>query len=306
MATTERKQNEHRDSNDLDLGFLNLDSCAIDGFSDQDFGSDALDCLGHASGESSDLDVSHLDSGAQGFDLELTDAETAIIRLVEGKIAGSRGRAAAAKSEKIYITHEDFDEGPERDAFLLIFGYAEHLFESPERTPFKDDDIKKINALNFFFCRSTDTLTFEDAVAVIDSHIRLDVLRLRFMLEFWMRGWKIPALPWNADALPSRIELMAAQYEGVTGIALAREAWFEPGIDAADLIERVLDDKDESVRNTIKTAFKDLVLNYVLSIQDGKVYTTGKNPILEFEDKLNDPTVKVRGRLANIYWSRKF
>ena len=68
----------------------------------------------------------------------------------------------------------------------------------------------------------------------------------------------------------------------------------------------MLDDKDESVRNTIKTAFKDLVLNYVLSIQDGKVYTTGKNPILEFEDKLNDPTVKVRGRLANIYWSRKF
>ena len=306
MVTTERKQNEHGDSTDLDLGFLDLDSCAIDGFSDQDFGSDALDCLGNASGEPSDMDLSHLDSGSQGFDLELTDAESAIIRLVEGKIAGSRGRAAATKSEKIYITHEDFDEGPERDAFLLIFGYAEHLFESPDRTPFNADDIKKLNALKFFFCRNDDALNFKDACEVISNSIRLDVLRLRFMLEFWMRGWKIPALPWNADPLPSRIELMAAQYEGVTGIALAREAWFEPGIDAADLIERVLDDRDESVRNTIKTAFKDLVLNYVLSIQDGKVYTTGKNPILEFEDKLNDPTVKVRGRLANIYWSRKF
>lgn len=306
MNTTKEPKNERTKSDDLDLGVFDFDSCAIDGFSDEDFGSLDLDCLGGSSGQPSDLDVSILDSSTQGFDLELTDAESAIIRLVEGKIAGSRGRAAATKSEKIYITHEDFDEGPERDAFLLIFGYAEHLFESPEKTPFNADDLKKINALNFFFCRSTDSLTFEDAVACIDSHIRLDVLRLRFMLEFWLRGWKIPALPWNADALPSRIELMAAQYEGVTGIALAREAWFEPGIQAADLIERVLDGRGEDESNTIKTAFKDLVLNYVLSIADGKVYTTGKNPILELEDKLNDPTVKVRGRLANIYWSRRF
>lgn len=301
---SETTKHEHID--DLDLGSFDFDSGAIAGFSDEDFGSIDLDNLGNPSGQSADMGLSNLDSFSQGFDLELTDAENAIIQLVEGKIAGSRGRAAAAKTEKIYITHEDFDEGPERDAFLLIFGYAEHLFESQNKTPFNKDDMKKLNALKFFFCRSNDSLTFEDAVACIDNHIRLDVLRLRFMLEFWLRGWQLPALPWNADILPSRIEMMAAQYEGVTGVALAREAWFEPGIDASDLIERVLDGRDESVLNTIKTAFKDLVLNYVLSISDGKVYTTGKNPILELEDKLNDPTVKVRGRLANIYWSRRF
>lgn len=55
-----------------------------------------------------------------------------------------------------------------------------------------------------------------------------------------------------------------------------------------------------------KQAFKDLVLNYVLSIADGKVYTTGKNPILELEDKLSDPAIRLRGQLANIYWSRRF
>ena len=32
----------------------------------------------------------------------------------------------------------------------------------------------------------------------------------------------------------------------------------------------------------------------------------GEGTILELEDKLNDPTVRVRGHLANIYWSRRF
>ena len=59
-------------------------------------------------------------------------------------------------------------------------------------------------------------------------------------------------------------------------------------------------------REEIKQSFKDMVCDYILSLTDGKVYITGKNPILELEDKLNDPTVRVRGRLANIYWSRRF
>ncbi len=160
--------------------------------------------------------------------------------------------------------------------------------------------------MSFFFCRNPQELNFEDAVSCIDNQIRLDVLRLRFMLEFWLRGWKLPAMPDSADGLPARVELMAAQYEAIVGIALAREAWFEPGINAAALLDKVAAGKSPEIANLAKRAFKDLVLNYVLSIADGKVYTTGKNPILELEERLNDPTLKVRGQLANIYWSRKF
>ena len=293
-------------NDDLGIGLGDLDCLAIAGFSDEDFGPLADLGDGGAGLQPSGMDVSHLDQGASGLDFELTDAESAIVRLVEGKIGGARGRTAASKSEKVYVTHEDFDEGPERDAFLLIFGYAEHLFEGPEKKGFDGNDLKKQRALNFFFCRSATDLNFEDAVACIDNQIRLDVLRLRFMLEFWMRGWKIPALPESADGLPSRIELTAAQFEGMIGVALAREAWFEPGIAAAALLDRVVGDKDEDFATLAKSAFKGMVLDYVLSIADGKVYTTGKNPILELEDKLNDPTVRVRGQLANIYWSRRF
>ena len=297
---------ENGNSDDLGFGLGDFDSSLVAGFSDSDFGDLDPDDFGVAGLQSSDLAGSNLAEYAPGLDFELNDAESAIVRLVEGKIAGTRGRVAASKSEKVYVTHEDFDEGPERDAFLLIFGYAEHLFDGADKKFFDANDLKKQKALRFFFCRSQSELNFEDAVACIDNQIRTDVLRLRFMLEFWLRGWQIPAMPEDADGLPSRIELMAAQYEAMLGVALAREAWFEPGIEAGKLLERVLDGRDDEVNRSLKHAFKDMVIAYVLSISNGKVYVTGKNPILELEDKLNDPTVRVRGQLANIHWSRRF
>lgn len=299
-------KNEHGLIDDLGFGDCDFDSLAIAGFSNEDFGDLDIADNGSASVQHAGLGISHFDESPSGLDFELTEAESAIVRLVEGKIAGSRGRVASAKSEKIYITHEDFDEGPERDAFLLIYGYAEHLFDGQVKSTFKCDDLKKRKALNFFFCRSPNELNFEDAVACIDNQIRLDVLRLRFMFEFWIRDWKLPALPEEADGLPSRVELAAAQYEAMIGVALAREAWFEPGIEAGALLERVVGTKSAEFAEQTKTAFKDMVLNYVLSISEGKVYTTGKNPVLELADKQNDPTVRVRGQLANIYWSRRF
>lgn len=299
-----KNENGHIDS--LGLGLCDFDSGLVAGFSDSDFGDLNIDDFGGAGLQSSDLDGANTSALTPGFDFELNDAESAIVRLVEGKIAGSRGRVAASKSEKVYVTHEDFDEGPERDAFLLIYGYAEHLFDGPDKKAFDPTDVKKQKALRFFFCHSQAEMNFEDAVACIDNQIRTDVLRLRFMLEFWLRGWSIPAMPEDADGLPSRIELMAAQYEAMLGVALAREAWFEPGIDAGKLLERVLNGRDEETNKALKHAFKDMVIDYVLSISNGKVYVTGKNPILELEDKLNDPSVRVRGQLANIHWSRRF
>jgi hypothetical protein len=306
MMATKGKNNGHGNFDDLGIGLCDFDSAAFAGFSDADFGSLGLDHLGDASMQSVDLVGADFTEGAQGLDLELSDAENAIIRIAQTKVAGSRGRTASAKSEKIYITHEDFDEGPERDAFLLIYGYAEHLFDCPDKAPFNHGDIRKTKALEFFFCHQAFGICLEDAVSCIDNQIRVDVLRLRFMLEFWMRGWQLPPMPAEADGLPSRIELMAAQFGGMLGISIAKEAWFEPGISAAALLERVIDGRGAHIEELIKKSFNDLVCAYVLSISNGKVYTTGKNPILELEDRMNDPTVRVRGQLANICWSRRF
>ena len=303
---SKKKDAENELVDNLGIGICDIDSSAFADFSNEDFGSIDLDQSGLAGLQSDNLGSSHFSESPHGSGIELSDAESAIIRLVEGKTRNAGGRAAASKTEKIYITHEDFDEGPERDAFLLIYGYAEHLFSTKAGESFDRDDRKKIKALRFFFCKSLSEFHFEEAASCIDGSIRVDVLRLRFMYEFWVRGWKLPALPDDADPLPSRIVLMGARYETMLGVSIAREAWYEPGIEAADLIARVLDGRDDAILEKIKKAFSDMVLDYVISLNGTQVYLTGKNPILEFQDKINDPTVRVRSQLASINWSRRF
>lgn len=286
-------------------GIFSGDYIALADHGDEGFGSVDLDSFGISDFQFDHLDSSQVDQGAQGLDLELTEAESAIVQFAERSLTGSRRRTAAEKSEKIYVTHEDFEEGPERDAFLLIYGYAENLFSGSGKGQFEHGDLVKNRAIDFFFCKTLGGLHLDDAINCIDTQIRVDVLRLRFMLEFWLRDWSLPEMPESADGLPGRIELMAADC-GSIGIALAKTAWFQPGIDAKELLEMVSEGDGPVIQEKVKQAFKKLVCDYVLSISNGKVYTTGKNPILELQDKVNDPEVRVRGRLANIYWSRKF
>jgi hypothetical protein len=309
MNTAQGKHNGHRDiQHDSEMGFGlgGLDGFALADFSDSDFGCFDPDDIGGASSQLTDLGGEEPSEGTHGPTFELSDAESSIVRLVAGYLGRAGGSIAATGEKKIYITHEDFDEGPERDAFLLIFGYAEHLFDERKKSVFSLDDVIKQKAMRFFFCHGQTELHLDDAVDCIDNLIRTDVLRLRFMLEFWLRAWKLPALPDDAGLLPDRIELMAAQHGGTVGVALAREAWFEPGIDAEILISRVFEERADITLDQVKKSFNDLVCDYILSIADRKVYTTGKNPILEFADKINDPTQQSRGQLASINWSRRF
>lgn len=274
-----------------------------------DYGDEIFDDLDHdGSGGSifqhSDLDTEDTDLSAHGFYEELTQPEEAIVRLAKGKASGTRGRAATSASEKIYITHEDFDEGVERDAFLLIYGYASTLFAQDKA--FKSSDKNAQEAIDFFFTKHPGRLNLDEAAQCIDTQIRSDVLRLRFMLEFWLRGWKLVPLKLTAVDLPSRMELMAARIASINGVVLTREVWFQPGIAVDDLVKQVLKSDSSCLDADIRRAISDLCDNYVLSHNAGKLYATGKNPIQELEDKKNDPTVSRRGNLANINWSRRF
>lgn len=302
MATTGE---ENGSSNNDFFGFGDTDNDTFTDFGHQDFGDFNFDEPGITDFQSDCMGGEGVDEGAQGFDFELNDTENAIIQFASGEITKSRRRGTAAKEEKTYITHEDFEEGPERDAFLLIYGYAEHLFESNLLKPFEFDK-RKENAINFFFCETLAGLHLADAVNCIDEQIRVDVLRLRFMLEFWMRDWALPPMPTSAVELPARIELMAAQHGGVIGIELASGAWLEPGITAEKLLNQAVDTDDPELIKQVRNSFIALVDSYILSISKGKVYITGKNPILELQDKANDPEFNRKGRLANLYWSRKF
>ena len=71
-------------------------------------------------------------------------------------------RAPTAKAPKAGPrAYELFDEGPERDAFLLVYGHAYNLLQH-------DDVDARHSAMHFFYdAADDDRLTFQDAIEVI-------------------------------------------------------------------------------------------------------------------------------------------
>lgn len=283
-----------------------------DAFGDSDFGGTDPKVNGSSVLLTNCLAVQDPDERTFGPDLELNEIEDSIVRIAERKIKGRRGSAAAQKSQRAYITHEDFDEGPERDAFLLIFGYAEILFEADSISHPSSKSLEKLTAerrnkaVEFFFCDRLHALNFEEAARCISTEIRADVLRMRFMYEFWLRKWQIGPMPSDAVGVPTRVELMAARFGGVLAMQMVTEAWFHPGIEAIKLLDLMSDKDNLPLREEAVKTMSQLVDAYVLSVADEGIYCTGVNPILELEDRQNDPTLQQRSRLANIYWSRRW
>jgi hypothetical protein len=238
---------------------------------------------------------------SQRFGFELNEHENSIVRWAERAVGKRRRGAKKPTEETLYVTHEDFEVGPERDAFLLIYGHAENLFES-------NDAEKQASGIEFFFGRNSDEITFEEAAGCIDNYIRTDVIRLRIMFEFWLRDWHFE-LPFSADVLPSRIEMSSAQYGGMIGVDIARECWFEPGIRLSKLIQLVNARNENITENDIIDSLKNLIAYHIISQgseeHENTYYTTGKNPILKLEEVLMERG-KIRVGLEKIQWSRMF
>lgn len=255
---------------------------------------------------------------SSGFGEELGDASSNIISLAFRGLEKRRGqnKKAGIKTE-VYITHEDFEEGYERDAFLLIYGHAYNLFE-PDTNQSPEEQIESTaRAINFFFCLSNEDVTFEDAANALssgfapDEQVRIDVVRLRFMYEFW-QCWKvIPNLGPLACLLPSRIEASAAFHAGVEGTILCKQAWQSPGLSIDQLIDRVIYVLGDShfymgkdPRDVLMDCIDRLLLEYVLSARGDNIYVTGKNPSRMIEDRLKDK--KNSGNQDTIWWSKLF
>ena len=132
-------------------------------------------------------------------------------------------RAPTAKAPKAGPrAYELFDEGPERDAFLLVYGHAYNLLQH-------DDVDARHAAMHFFYdAADEDRLTFQDAIEVIGggTTVRGDVIRLRFMYEFWLRWYKPPVMGFEASPVPDFIEAKACMVGGIEAGILAGEIWY--------------------------------------------------------------------------------
>lgn len=182
-----------------------------------------------------------------------------------------RRRRAEAISR---ITSEDFAEGPERDSFELIDRFSAQLFSNKS----KPQEIAA--AISFFFTITDDGEhhTFPLCCAVLNA--RIDVLRLRLVYEWWLRGTIFTGpFPFFTVPVPSIIAGEITYYGSDVGYALSRECWVQPGIEADELVALIveLDDHEES---EVRNALQVLESHLLMSNQAGRCYVTGRNPML--------------------------
>jgi len=214
------------------------------------------------------------------------------------------GRKRRRVAERLdYITPEDFDEGSERDAFKLVYGYAVMLFGT-NATP-----KSRAQAIEFFFCESPDAIGFQDAAMAISPTIRTDVVLLRFQYEFWRR-YDVFAEPFpfiSASPVPPRV-VNAALYAGKDiGMLAARNMWLQPGVHIGQLVEDVsieLEQESEEGRNKILQVINRMTDEYLFSRKGDSMYVTLRNPELQTQDWAD--TRRADASRNQIWWSRLF
>lgn len=242
-----------------------------------------------------DLFVEFLDSeegggGTHGGLEKLADAS-------QGHIPKPSRRRRAQAVEK--LTAEDFEEGAERNAYLVIEDHAKRLF-SAKSSP------KTVNASITFFFTVEDSgadITFPLCCDVLGA--RVDVLRLRIQYEWWLRGTIFTGpFPFMTVPVPRTIAGEITYYGGEEGYALARECWVQPGIAADELLDSVAE-LDDYPKDKLRVALERLEERFLMSSQAGRCYVTGRNPLLMSMRAESIYGVQLM-RGGSFHWSRLF
>lgn len=202
------------------------------------------------------------------------------------------------------VTADDFDEGAERNAFLLVEAKAEQLF-GKKVTP---DGV--LDAIKFFFTIDDNgsDITFALCCEVLQA--RASVLRLRMQYEWWLRGTVFTGpFPFSTVPVPQMISGAIYMYASEVGYALARETWIQPGISKDELFEYLLDPNSPGVTKynltELQQALDRLEARFLVSSHGPHLYVTGQNPLL-WSSRAND-LAEGRNTVGGTYhWSRLF
>lgn len=237
-------------------------------------------------GDLVDLDAELADSDFSDILFGINDDEesapsagdAALDGLVAAKLAQAASQAryrprtggVTKKSGLVSFGPEDFEEGPQRDAFVIIREHKAALFgclSAPAQV---------FRAIKWFFTDADDGLTptFELCCGALD--VRTDVLRLRLQYEFFLRWWVAPRpFPFDSVAVPQIILREITYVCPDLGRDIAELAWVRPGITTEAIVATI--GHDQEVRRDL-TRLDERML--VCEQGDGNWYLTGRNPLL--------------------------
>jgi hypothetical protein len=220
-------------------------------------------------------------------------------RLLEELDEAARRRISIArkregKTKLKGVSEEDFDEGPERSAFIVVKSYRNDLFSA--------NDTARWQAMRFFFCSQDDGgLNFDLACRVLNA--RIDIIRLRIQYELFLRWWIAPvAFPFSCVEAPEDIDNECAYVCGILGRDLAYAAWCQPGASSTILAKSVNAPTDAVIQ-----ALEKLDDKMLLCCQgEDNWYLTGRNPYLLRKRLAEKQGVSLNTLGGSIYWSRLF
>lgn len=231
------------------------------------------------------------DEEVQGLPLDL-DQESALAAFSGVPIIGTkkgRGKEGTLKT----FTEEDFEDGAERLAFLILKSNVDALFNKKSKP---DDYIK---ATRWLFGRYESKTSMETCCLTLG--VRKDVLRLRIHYEFWRRWVVLPIeFPFLTDPVPDVVEGEIFILAGQEGFELSRAAWMQPGIRTSELIEKLAPAGEEQ---KYVDALQTLSEKYILSRQGDSWYLTGRNPSLRAID-IGETTYRLQRH--HVSWSKMF
>lgn len=272
-----------------------------------DYDSDPLESLEEFAGgdDFSLFDASSFGLSEGDFTLDFGDPESSALsphdrfqeslESAQSNLPKFRGRGRQKTVER--VNEEDFFEGAERNAYLLIKGYRDWLFDG-KATP-----EELLQAVDFFFTmHDNDCITFKACCEVL--RVRPDVVRMRMQYEWWLRGTRFTGpFDFFTVPVPDMIQGEIYYYGGDAGYALAREVWVQPGISEEELLEAVAR-LDGFTRTELSFALQALEEHFLLSKEWGW-YLTGRNPML-----MNTRASSIYGREHSVggsfHWSRLF
>ena len=227
--------------------FWALVDAGIFGDTEDDGGLDLLDPEEHPDGASASTQESALASLRH---LQVTERRRKVL------------------SGRIGITEEDFEEGPQREAFKLLRARCRDTFLKDV----KPED--RIRAIEWIFTPKEDPVAFDTCCVALDA--RPSKLQLRLMYEYF-RNWVKFAGPLSflCVPLPEEIVPELLYVAGEDGVQVASVIWRWPGVTTENIKHALADEMSPAqVERTLHLIDETgIVQCYIESW-----YVTGKRP----------------------------